>query len=288
MEPMNKFLTTSTPDFRSFIDEICGISLGEASAAMLEPQYTAANQIKARLPLASREGLPSLPFLLDSTRLLSELVELWVEHAPTDISQAGGDDCVKVFHDICFELHKRAGECMNTAEQAERPDGKLELQWQQLLHDHQKTPLSSNIFDEEFATSPTDTESLTALPQPGDTRRQTVKVAEPLSLDMAGEGDTTPSSSASVAGDYRRAQAMHRNEIRPALTNSTNSSTLSLGSDVLEEARSRPLPGSRDGQSKSRLLDLMNPSSRTKGKGGRDGGADRERERERHNDANEF
>ena len=70
MEPMNKFVAASTNQFRSFVDSICSVSSSQIASAKLEPQYAAPNQIRGRLPALSREGLPSLPFLLDKAKLL--------------------------------------------------------------------------------------------------------------------------------------------------------------------------------------------------------------------------
>ena len=256
MEPMNKFLGTATPEFRDFVDEICSISTAQISTASIEPQYGAPNQIKGRLPPASREGLPSLPFLLDPTKLLADLVSLWSSHAPKTISDAGNDTAVYTFDALCRNLHQGSKDCLSSAEQAEKPDAKMELKWHQALREQQK---AKNVFDQQFPASTGADPDLTALPQPADP-----PYAE--RHHEIGESDTTPSSAASAGGWDRRVPFARTTDSR-ALTSSTNSSTASL--EVLEEPR-RPHQGTREGKKNARLFDLIGSSGRRKGKGDRD------------------
>jgi hypothetical protein len=258
MEPMNKFLTSATPEFKDFVDEICSISASEMSSALVEPQYGAPNQIKGRLPPASREGLPSLPFLLDPTKLLADLVELWAAQAPKNISQTGSDQVMQTFDALCRDLHKRSQDCLSSAEQAEKPDTKLESKWQQVLKEQQRT---RNVFDQQFITPAHNDPDLTALPQPAD-----ALYAEHHPEGIA-EGDTTPSSAASGTGWERRMAHSRPGENRVMATSSANSSTASI--EAVEDGRQwPPPPGSRDGKKNGRLFDLMGSSGRRKAKGG--------------------
>ena len=191
MEPMNKFLTNATPEFRDYVDEICSISASQMSMASIEPQYGAPNQIKGRLPPTSREGLPSLPFLLDPTKLLADLVGLWVTHAPKNVSETGAEQAVQTFDIICRDLHQRSQDCLSLAEQAEKPDARMESKWHQALREQQKT---RNVFDQNFMTPANVDPDLTALPQPTDPEHH---------ADVT-EGDTTPSSATSAGGWDRR------------------------------------------------------------------------------------
>ena len=262
MEPMNKFLGTATPEFKRFIDDVCAISSAQITSGMLEPQYAAPNQIKGRLPAASREGLPGLPFLLDETKLLAEVVGLWASNAPAKLADVGVDQTVQTFHELCHRLSQRSKECLSSAEQAEKPDSKLELKWQQVLREQQKT---RNVFDESFVASPGDDPDLTALPQ------RHVPQSEHHS---EGTGDDTAPSSAASGRDKRMTLAQRPSE-KKVMTNSTNSSTASL--DGIEDVR-RVQPSSRDGTGgKSRLFDLMSSSGRRKG-----------RDRHGHEAGNEF
>ena len=219
----------------------------------MEPQHGAPNQIKGRLPPASREGLPSLPFLLDSTKLLADLVELWATRAPSNISETGVDQAVKHFDRICRSLHQRSQECMSLAELAEKPDAKMESKWQKALHEQQRN--SHNVFEQSMMPSNTDPD-LTALPQPADAPYPE-QIAE-----VDPDGDTAPSSAASAAAWDRRGGLPKSGDLNRALTSSTNSSTASL--EVVEENRARPPPGSRDGKKNNRLF-----SGRRKGRGDR-------------------
>lgn len=266
MEPMNKFLATATPEFRTFIDDICGISAsqGAATTELVEPQYATPTQIRGRLPPASREGLPSLPFLLDTSSLLSELTGLWTSHAPANLAEESGlEDVVKEFHNICTDLQARTKDCLSGAEQAERPDGKLEPKWQQVLKEQQQR--LRTVYDERFMASPANNDpELTALPQPR---------GEPL--EGVAESDTAPSSAAS--GAWERRMPFHSANNRTFTDTSTNSSTASF--ETSDDGRAR-MGGSRDGSGKTRFFDLMSSSGRRKGRGG-----DRSHA---HDDGNDF
>ena len=254
MEPMNKFLSASAPEFKDFIEDICSISSSQHSSASLEPQYAAPTQIRSRLPVASREGLPSLPYLLDHTKQLADLADLWAANVPENLPENEADSPLAEFHSICRDLQDRSKERLLGAELAEKPDTKLESKWHQILSEQQKR---RNVFDEQFTASSNDPE-LTALPQPVDPGH-----AEHQGEGLA-EGDTTPSSAASaVAWDRRIPQSHKQSGYSRALTNSTNSSTASFD---MHEERARALPGSRDGPTKNRLFDLMSSSGRRKGK----------------------
>ena len=232
------------------------------ASVTLEPRFAAPNQIKNRLPPISREGLPSLPFLLDHTKLLAQLVDLWVSHAPENISEASDDSAVSVFHSLCLRLSKKSKECLKAAESAERPDERSEPAWERMLTDQQKDNSAGNIF-EEHPMQPRMSTEITALPQTAEAIADNEYKHAEVS-PIAGEGDTTPSSSASIAWD-RRIPFPHKAADARAMTNSTNSSTASV--DMTDEPR-RALPGSRDGPSKNRLFELMSSSSRKKSKAG--------------------
>ncbi|KAJ9603906.1 GTPase activating factor [Cladophialophora chaetospira] len=256
MEPMNKFLAASTNQFRLFVDEICSVSSSQIASAKLEPQYAAPNQIRSRLPALSREGLPSLPFLLDRAKLLAQVTELWVRHAPENISDATDDEAVKAFHHICLKISAKSKECLKAAEQAERPDERSEHTWQRLVTDQQKPIPVNNSFDDPMMR-PHRHSGITALPLTADAITDADHRNPELSPIVAGEGDTTPSSSQSQW--ERRIPFPHR-------APESNSSTEAL--DMVEEARRPPQPSSRDGPSK--LFHLMSSSSRRRGRAGAD------------------
>lgn len=246
MEPMNKFLTSATPDFRTFVDKICDVSASQLATTAMEAQYATPMQIKGRLAPASREGLPSLPYLLDSSKLLSELTELWTAHAPSNLADEPElDPTVKEFHTICTDLQTRTKDCMSGAEQAEKPDGRLEPKWQQVLKEQQQK--LQPVYAGHFTTVPANDPELTALPQPIDER-----------VEAPNDGEVTPSATWD-----RRAMLNHPN-IR-TMTDSTNSSSASI--DIMDDGRSR-VTSSRDGSTKNRLFDLMSSSGRRKVRAG--------------------
>lgn len=264
MEPMNKFLAASSNEFRSFVDEICAVSSSQMTSANLEPQFAAPNQIRSRLPALSREGLPCLPYLLDHAKLMAQLVDLWIDRAPEKVEMIE-DDSIRAFHTLCVKLGQKSKDCLRAAEQAERPDEQqAEPTWQKVLNDQQKAGRNNQLEDQMIRARMEN--EITALPQTAEALAEADYKNVELS-PVAGEGDTTPSSSASVAWD-RRIPFPHRGTEARALTNSTNSSTASL--EAIDEVRPRALPSSRDGPSKNRLFDLMSSSSRRKGKGGDD------------------
>lgn len=253
MEPMNRFLTAATPEFRTFIDDICGISATQetTTVGLMEPQYATPTQIKGRIPLSAREGLPSLPFLLDTSKLLSELTDLWTAHAPANLGDEPGlDESVKAFHNICTNLQLRAKECLAGAEQAEKPESKFEPRWQQVLREQHHA--LRTVYDERHTASPSEEDSdLTALPQ--------------ARSETEGASDSEPVASGSASGGWERRLPLHSANHR-TMTDSTNSSTASF--DVSDDGRAR-MGGSRDGSSKTRFFDLMSSSGRRKGKADR-------------------
>ncbi|KAK3698861.1 GTPase activating factor [Vermiconidia calcicola] len=178
MEPMNAFLTQSREGFKSFIDEICYVptpltaathqgSFGSsptypASAVSADTHlsYTTPNTIMQRLPPTSREGFPSLPYLIDQARAFAELVQLWLDatmamsqgtestanaksHAEVmaAIKASGGD--LLAFHQICTRLYKRTQECLSRAERAERPNSSLSFRWEELIDQLQPASVGS-------------------------------------------------------------------------------------------------------------------------------------------------
>lgn len=263
MEPMNKFLVSATPDFKRFIEEICSVSASQSSSNM-EPQHLAPTQIRARLPPYSREGLPSLPYLLDAPRSLATLVDLWINHAPSNISETGIEDSVRAFHQACLYLRHRGKNSIISAEPAEKPDSNQESRWKQMLNNTQqqkKAAPSNNRFNESFGGLSLD-QDITALPQRFDMRQGDVR-------QINNGGTTIPPNSTSMYDQQRLPCSSLQPGMTPIMTRSTNSSTLSFDNSD-EVARNRPLPASRDGSSKSRFLGLVNSNVRKRGKGTND------------------
>lgn len=174
MEPMNAFLVQHRDGFKSFIDDVCyvpsPISTGNFPNSGASPtwpsgvvsaeqhlSYTTPMTIMQRLPPSSREGFPSLPYLIDQARSFADLIHLWLD-ALAALSSSGdsaalpgkthrdiinaieaseGDLCE--FHHLCEELNARTQECLNRAERAERPDSPGSFQWEDVINQLQKS-----------------------------------------------------------------------------------------------------------------------------------------------------
>ncbi|CAI6342411.1 unnamed protein product [Periconia digitata] len=134
MEPMNAFLTTHRQEFKTYLDSICGISSTSSSAPHIPPSYSTPLAILQRLPPTSREGFPSLPYLVDHARNFAALVDLWLDNTQSsaeNIRATDGD--LLSFHKICVALRERTGDCLNRAERAERPSSSLSVKWEELV-----------------------------------------------------------------------------------------------------------------------------------------------------------
>ena len=166
MEPMNVFLTTHRQQFKTFVDDICDISSDRASSS-IPPSYATPITILGRLPGTSREGFPSLPYLIDQARECMSLVDLWLDtvHEIEDSNEWSKE--LQRFDKLCEEAREKARQCLTRAEQAERPSGSLEPKWEELVEQMQKksrlreasgrnsplTPGSSNRNDVNSSTS---------------------------------------------------------------------------------------------------------------------------------------
>jgi len=240
MEPMNKFLTAATPEFKTFIEDIC--SWSAAQGPHHEPQYQAAMQVRLRLPPLSREGLPSLPFLLDSPRSLATLVDIWVDNAPANIADIRVEESVHVFHKICLDIKQRTRECMADAEIAQEPNKTHERQWQKMLSEQPKSRFALNPFEDVSAEN-----EITALPQPPDTRKYSSRNI------VTGEwhvGDVSPTIEEQAESPLELTSR--------TLTSSTNSSSASI--EIFNEYRKRQGLQSREGTARGRYLEISNPS----------------------------
>ena len=232
LEPMNKFLTSATPEFKTFMDQIC--SWNPAQGKFYEPQYQAATQIKQRLPVVSREGLPSLPYLLDGPRSLANLVDMWLDNAPSDLLQADVDESVKAFHSHCLRLKQSVQDCMKNAEVAPEPNRDHERQWKRMLSENPRSRLVSNPFEQQYADT-----NITALPQAFESRPYEDRHHYIESDELIQEESES---------------AVYENRARRFMT-STNSSNASL--EALIDYRKRNESRNREG-GRNRYLDVSN------------------------------
>ncbi|KAF2753516.1 Rho GTPase activation protein [Pseudovirgaria hyperparasitica] len=133
MEPMNSFLTAHRQEFRTFLDTVCSVPSGSGNGPPIPPSYSTPIAILQRLPPTSREGFPSLPYLIDHARNFAGLVTLWLEHANTAHHIQEGDGDLAKFHAQCQSLKQRTKDCLAGAERAERPSSSLSVQWEELV-----------------------------------------------------------------------------------------------------------------------------------------------------------
>ncbi|KFY77226.1 hypothetical protein V499_03320 [Pseudogymnoascus sp. VKM F-103] len=133
MEPMNRFLAQNRQTVKAFIDNICSIP---ADRTRIPPpaSYSTPLAILKRLPMTSREGFPSLPYLIDEARTYAALVRFWLESVAGDtarVAEFSGD--LLAFHNECVALQKRADECLRRAEAEAKVEEPPELKWTDIL-----------------------------------------------------------------------------------------------------------------------------------------------------------
>lgn len=151
MEPMNVFLTDHREAFKTFINDICSISAPDGMIDQKPPSYSTPLAIQSRLPMTSREGFPSLPYLIDQSREIASLIELWLQ-GTSNGSEAEGlaaqigkeDGDLLTFHKLCTSLDAQTKECLSRAERAERPNSTLSFRWEELIDHLQNTTLLDN------------------------------------------------------------------------------------------------------------------------------------------------
>jgi len=132
MEPMNAFLTSHRQEFKKFVDDICSISADHRTST-IPPSYATPITILSRLPGTSREGFPSLPYLLDQARECASLVDVWLDARKEINPNTPMSEEIKRFDELCEESRQKSKECLTRAEQAERPSGTLEPKWEELV-----------------------------------------------------------------------------------------------------------------------------------------------------------
>ncbi|KAJ4154936.1 hypothetical protein LMH87_000207 [Akanthomyces muscarius] len=111
MEPMNRFLTSHRSVFREYIDQVCSIP-SDRSVVAPPANYSTPNTISGRLTPTSREGLGSLPYLIDAPQSFASLVKLWTSARPNDLKTEQADGELLIFNELCMSLQKRVDACM--------------------------------------------------------------------------------------------------------------------------------------------------------------------------------
>lgn len=133
MEPMNTFLSSHRHEFKSFLDNVCSISTASMELVPIPPSYSTPLAILNRLPLTSKEGFPSLPYLVDHARNFANLVGLWLDHAGQVAHIQDTDGDLLKFHHTCIALRQRTEDCLARAERAERPSSSHSVKWEELV-----------------------------------------------------------------------------------------------------------------------------------------------------------
>lgn len=99
----------------------------------IPPSYSTPLAILNRLPLTSKEGFPSLPYLVDHARNFAGLVSLWLDHAGQVANIQDTDGDLLKFHLTCIALRQRTEDCLSRAERAERPSSSHSIKWEELV-----------------------------------------------------------------------------------------------------------------------------------------------------------
>ncbi|KAF1825396.1 Rho GTPase activation protein, partial [Dissoconium aciculare CBS 342.82] len=154
MEPMNAFIVQHRDGFKRFVDEVCHLpesATSHPSSPTSPPIYNTPTTIMQRLPPSSREGFPSLPYLVDQARSYAELIQLWLESVealsrPTELiaiptrshadilnAIAASDESFVTFNELCESLSARTQECLARAERAERPESAPSYNFEEVI-----------------------------------------------------------------------------------------------------------------------------------------------------------
>jgi hypothetical protein len=142
MEPMNRFLTGHRQGVKDFIDEVCAVP-AERNTFALPASYSTPITILARLPPTSREGFPSLPYLIDHARNFAALVKLWLEATTQYMQPENLEGDLFEFNRLCISLQRRTDDCLSKAESGDRNIDTLSLQWEDIVENLE----SSTIHD---------------------------------------------------------------------------------------------------------------------------------------------
>ncbi len=129
---MNAFLTSHRQEFKAFVDEICAISADHRTST-IPPSYATPITILSRLPGTSREGFPSLPYLIDQARECAGLIDVWLDSRKEIDPNIAMSEEMRRFDELCEQSREKSKHCLHRAEQAERPSGTLEPKWEELV-----------------------------------------------------------------------------------------------------------------------------------------------------------
>jgi hypothetical protein len=203
MEPMNQFLSAHREEFKTFIDEACTIETPFARSPSSNalppppPAYSTPIAILNRLPPTSREGFPSLPYLIDHARNFAALIQAWLGSIEKHHIRPEEKD-LRTFHELCVELSQRTQNCLERAERAERPTSGNSLKWEALVESLENVHLPPNTIAERRKSS-----AATAVPDEGTPRvRSFISRSGMAPISTRGSNSASASaSSVSLADD---------------------------------------------------------------------------------------
>jgi len=246
MEPMNVFLNSHRQEFKTYLDNICSISSTTSPAPHIPPSYSTPLAILQRLPPTSREGFPSLPYLIDHARNFAALVDLWLTNTRSsamNIQSTDGD--LLRFHQICLALNERTSDCLNRAERAERPSSSLSVKWEELVEQLQGS--ASFEMGRGAATK----------------NRTTIKEERESMPNSPGEGDEFSSSATSTPLTMRPARATKTRHHHASSISASASSLTSTHSNMLQYPPKIPRPAGSVGFAPSMNDSISQPTSAT-------------------------
>ena len=154
MAQMNEFLHAHRQEFKEFVDDICSIS-PEARTSAIPPSYATPITILKRLPDTSKEGFPSLPYLIDQAKEFAALIDVWLDARREIDDNSPLSEELRRFDDLCEESREKSKECLSRAEQAERPSGMLEPKWEELVQQMERRTRSRERNEQSSPETPT-------------------------------------------------------------------------------------------------------------------------------------
>jgi hypothetical protein len=248
MDRMNIFIGSSKAEFRSFIDQICSVPL-KAPAKAVSPSYATPIQMLGRLPATSREGFPSLPYLIDSAQRFANLVSLWLGHFPAskfenEVMQQPLHD----FHHTCLEIHQLTSNAVQSAGSQHLPDKTLDRKSDLIAEEVTHAVTQANGVPTRPPRPSTGTTSSSNGLRISHTRNgNSLDGRSPLgqqdSVDPA--NNNTTSSSASTTFDRSRIPSS-RSNMSDGQGSSTSKTSPSISFHRPLIPRNRPLYGSQD------------------------------------------
>ncbi|KAJ5779583.1 hypothetical protein N7457_007303 [Penicillium paradoxum] len=268
MEPMNKFLVGHRSEFKEFVDSVCAIP-ADRPVPIVTPSYTTPIQILGRLPPTSREGFPSLPFLIDHARSFANLIRVWLDVAPERLDELTElDPSLAKFQKEALRLRGRTEECLIRAEQAERPSGNLEIKWEALVDSMERAVTFYDESSSKPGTPAAETSGSSTAPVSSSHRNSigyfgSRPTIPRRSTDHApdAEDDTPPSSSSANWDQSRVPFSIPRwSDARDSTGSSKNSSTYSL--EYADNVKARRASVTKESSSKYRFFDFVPPSRR--------------------------